>query len=68
MTQIEMTTKKLIANLPRRTHAILKAWADRDGMSMNQLAIFLLKIATDEELNSGRLVLDEGLPKDDEKP
>lgn len=66
MTHIEMTTKKLIANLPHRTHAILKAWAKRDGMSMSQMSVFLLKKATEEEVNSGRLVMDDSLLNDDE--
>lgn len=51
-------SKRLITNLPDRTHELLKAWAEKDGMSLSALAAHLLKVAADIEEREGRLSLD----------
>jgi predicted HicB family RNase H-like nuclease len=52
-------SKKLIANIPDRTHALLKVWADKDGLSLSALSAHLLKIATDEAEREGRIALED---------
>lgn len=51
-------SKRLITNIPDRTHELLKNWAAKDGMSMSALAAHLLKNAADDEERAGRLSLD----------
>ncbi|NEO86459.1 MAG: GIY-YIG nuclease family protein [Spirulina sp. SIO3F2] len=55
----KLKSKRLLTNLPDRTHELLRAWADKDGMSLSAMAAHIIKVATDSEEREGRLRLDD---------
>jgi hypothetical protein len=48
-------SQKVMATVPDRTHELLKAWADYEGMSMSSLIAYLLKAQCDQAENEGKI-------------